>query len=219
LAAIHGPWNDLAAEFPDCIDDYTVSVLVKNSHSNMTKEMLRNWASDSDADGNEKPRIFPGLNSNETKKIIDKAVDAFGVRYYIFALIIDNQRPYLDEFYSVIEQIPCWFSQDAREGYDGGGSIVNHDRTDKTLRSYFGETGYASIMLYVMHHYSAMHEIGQGLKVEDSKYLKRFSKDLWFFVAKTLFARWKVVPIEPTWATETRRLDQTPGSVKVKCCF
>ena len=33
-----------------------------------------------------------------------------------------------------------------------------------------------------------MHEINQDLKVEDSKYLKRFSKDLWFFVAKTLFA-------------------------------
>lgn len=181
----------------------------------MTQDMLQGWASDRNSDDEEKQRIFPGLNSQQTKKIINNAVNAFGERYYNFSLIIDNQRPFLDEFYSVIEQIPCWFSESSRDGYDGGASIVNRDRTENTLRNYFGSTGCASIMLYVMHHYSAMHEIGQGLKVDDPKYVKRFSKDLWFQVAKTLFARWKAIPLEPNWTRETKKLDQTPNSVKV----
>src|SRR5436305_3207861 len=111
----------------------TVSMFVKYSHAGMiTREMLSSWFSNRHGNQDEKVRVFLNLNALQTKDIINRAVDAFGKQYYTFHDIINNQRPCLDEFYIIIEQIACWFSQEARGGYDGGGSIVNRSRTENT---------------------------------------------------------------------------------------
>ena len=185
----------------------------------MTRAEFNSWFSNTDEEGIEKQRVFPGLNEDETKEVIKKGQERWNYKYLTFSDVMNQQRPCLDEFYVVVEQIACWFSMKARTGYDGGGTIVNRNRTDRTLRECFGESGYAAIMLYCFEHYSTMHEVSQGIEVDDIKYAKRFRTDVWFRLAKTLFSRSKKPPIEEGWIKAMKNLDNNPGLVKVSSSF
>jgi len=65
------------------------------------------------------------INVLQIKNIINHVVNAFKKQYYIFYNIINNQHSYFNEFYIIIKQITCWFSQKIRDNYDDEKFIVN----------------------------------------------------------------------------------------------
>lgn len=140
-------------------------------------------------------------------------------KFRILSDITNNQRPHLQAFYAVSEQIACWFDEKSRLGYEGGISVNKRSRTEETLCDIFGKGGCAAIILYVISHHLRMNDLGNGFDVEDAEYIRRFKEPVWFRLAYTIMLSWRVRPIERQWYTEVRKLKKYPDRLNVPSPF
>jgi hypothetical protein len=181
--------------------------------SALGRSTIESWFTTSDEKSD--PRIYPGLGPKETAEVKDRLWAWLNEKFRILSDITINQRPHLQAFYSVSEQIACWFDQKSRLGYEGGISMSKRPRTEDTLSDLFGTSGCAAILLYVMGHYMQMNDLGSGFDVEDAEYVQRFQEQVWFCLAHTLMLRWNVCPLESQWYKAVRKLDKNPERLKV----
>ena len=98
------------------------------------------------------------------------------------------------QFYEVIEQIPVWFDQEFEKGYSGGSGLVSRPRVEDFLRRRCGQTGYISILCYVLTNYKEMRAIGESTNCDSVDYANRFKYPVWYNVALILFNEWSLEP-------------------------
>ena len=113
-------------------------------------------------------------------------------KFRTFQDIMNECRPTLDHFYTVIEQIPIWFSATAEKGYSGGTTIANRPRVETPLKTMFGDAGNAAIHLYVLQHCETMLQKQKGrTKCDEIDYSEVFKYDVWYDLGRVLINKWK----------------------------
>ena len=70
-------------------------------------------------------------------------LDTHVVNFRSLGNVVSEGRSTLDRFYTVIEEIPKWFSKEAARGYQGGFTIAKRPRVETTLEQIFGKLGCA----------------------------------------------------------------------------
>jgi len=136
--------------------------------------------------------VFSSLPVNQKQQVANRAKENKKTKYRTFVDIMNDCRPALDHFCTVMEQIPIWFSASAEKGYLGGTSIVNRPRVETTLKQYFGEAGNAAIHVYVLQHYETMLQKQNGrTKCGEVDYRDNFEYDVWNDLGRVLINKWK----------------------------
>jgi hypothetical protein len=170
-----------------------VNMFTKHGPENRTKDRIEEWLP---TGGIAPRRMFPQLSVAEAAKFKQRALDLPDTNFRSFQDIISASGSSLDRFYKVMEQIPLWFTLDARKGYKGGGSMAQRPKVDTMLEKLFGFHGSAAIHLYVMKHLHEMYHISPNVPTEGAKDAGLFNYPVWWRLGYTLFVKWDVAPLD-----------------------
>jgi|SRR5579859_2585518 len=122
-------WSVLAGKYSNHVDDYTVSTITRQSDARGTgSEIIESWFITDDI---KEVRIFPGLDATATVEVKSRLKEMKTMKFRTLLDIYAECRPCLDEFYTVMEQIPVWLSAHTAKGYQGESSIVQCPRVER----------------------------------------------------------------------------------------
>ena len=186
-------WSALAGKYSNYVDDYTVSTITRQQDTRgIGSETIESWFV---TDDTKEVRIFPGLDIAGTAEVKSRLKKMKSTKFRTLLDIYAECRPCLDEFYTVMEQIPVWLSTNASKGYQGGSSIVHRPRVDNILTEFCGASGTAAIYVYVFRHYRELYSIGTGLGANEVDYPKRFMHRIWNNLGKIVLIKWGNVAV------------------------
>ena len=156
--------------------------------------MITNWFHET-YDKNEilkTSRIFLDLNEWDTEIVMRNAKQNKQTIYHTLNDFAVKDNRFLNKFYFVIDNMPCWLSQDILHSYNADDLIIeNRFHVKHVLQEFFEKFYYAVIMLYVMEHYDVIFESsGNIIKIEDVEYEQRFSKDVWYRLTRRIYVNW-----------------------------